>query len=606
MSECELDGVRYPLATERNQVLFNIADTGEALIETWNDWHLGLGATDHIPGMYFFSTGGDASRYGQIRAPLGLTATAAANQSADHAYYFQARSPGGTTYIYKVCQNNTQTALVLLKYSADMATLIGTRTLFAGTSVPGRPVYWGAKWYIPMSTGTVIRLQTVSDVNTVAGDLDTMSWSANAMSTFTSGGTTKVVRAWGASQVSLATAAPLSSADPGDWGSAVSVGDSSTGITDLVENQGLLFVAKEDNLYEFDADSVARPVLPFGYRVGVDIDNGKGMLAFGDAILYPAIGGLWRYKIGQGARPVGIDTIGSYSDVATLGAIIRFRHRGLTNIGEWIWMVYTDGSTTYPLAARLRRPDDPPGHEFVWHTPAPVTGFPGAGIFATSAHRLVFQSAANNASGSDLYIPLGPDGSPASFTGTRGTGGQIPFGETNFGRPHKRKQVRSQYWDLDSTGQQITPKANLDGGATVSLPAISASGVVNHTPGTNDKCFRYRPNLTIDGNGVIVRSLTVEARTPSIYRVTIAADDETLSGYGVTSEDARANLMKLVNKGLVSVIGPAGVRDMTLVAAVPTAWQGYVEKMTDTVYETDSGVGRGIELLIARYTTDGN
>src|SRR5439155_19937644 len=133
--ECELDSVRYPLAVhhmrygteaQRNQLAFHIADNGEQLIERWDDWHLGMGATDHIPGMYYFSAGGDASRYGQIRAPLGLSLAASAYGSARHARYFAAQDTNSTTYIYRIIFRAGDTSARAEKFSADLATLHST------------------------------------------------------------------------------------------------------------------------------------------------------------------------------------------------------------------------------------------------------------------------------------------------------------------------------------------------------------------------------------------------------------------------------------------------------------------------------------------------
>src|SRR5439155_24578800 len=109
--ECELDSVRYPLAVhhmrygteaQRNQLAFHIADNGEQLIERWDDWHLGMRATGHIPGMYYFATGGDASRYGQVRAPLGYTATATHQTTPFHTYYLTTKSPGAHVYSFSI------------------------------------------------------------------------------------------------------------------------------------------------------------------------------------------------------------------------------------------------------------------------------------------------------------------------------------------------------------------------------------------------------------------------------------------------------------------------------------------------------------------------
>jgi len=234
--ECELDGVRYPLAmhhmrygteAQRNQLAFHIADNGESLIERWDDWHLGMGATDHIPGMYYFSAGGDASRYGQIRAPLGLSLAASAFGSVQHARYFAAQDTIGTTYIYRIIFRPNDTQARAEKFSADLATIQSTTTLTV-TNVgiqaagPGAPAYWNSKWYVPVGGGNVYRLQTVA-VGAAADTWDTMTWRATQLATFNAGGTSKIARAYNQQLVALATVATLSTADPGDWGAGTQV-----------------------------------------------------------------------------------------------------------------------------------------------------------------------------------------------------------------------------------------------------------------------------------------------------------------------------------------------------------------------------------------------
>src|SRR5206468_8163065 len=148
-----------------------------------------------------------------------------------------------------------------------------------------------------------------------------------------------------------------------------------------------------------------------------------------------------------------------------------------------------------------------------------VIAQPGKALGLMPSSQLVVQAATTNASLADQSIQLSTDGSPASFTGTRGTGGQFVMGETDFGRPTKRKQLITAYLDMD-TAVSVDVRGHRDGGAVETVGNAAAAGLntINFTAGTNDKCTRYRPNLQINGATAAVRKLIIEARTPSVYR----------------------------------------------------------------------------------------
>src|SRR5207247_9266499 len=111
----------------------------------------------------------------------------------------------------------------------------------------------------------------------------------------------------------------------------------------------------------------------------------------------------------------------------------------------------------------------------------------------------------------DNILWLAADGSRARIARARTTGGEFIFGETNFGRPQKRKQIRSVYVDLDTSGTSVAVRAHLDGAAQASLGSLTASGVLNYTAGTADNCIRYRPNIHFNDASAILRTLTVDA-----------------------------------------------------------------------------------------------
>ncbi|KKK51171.1 hypothetical protein LCGC14_3117640, partial [marine sediment metagenome] len=317
--------------------------------------------------------------------------------------------------------------------------------------------------------------------------------------------------------------------DTGDvtdtWSGGQKVGDSSTKITDLVEALGNLYPCKEDNLYEFGIEAESRPVIPFIGRGKIDADNGKGSFAFGDEIIYMTKGDLWRYRIGRGALPIGLNTIRSWREIAALNTPKDGRPTFGISVGEYWYYLQNIGEESYLIQARKRREGDPPGHELIQHTVLKIPLSKGLGV--DSRNQLWIKGASSSVARRDIrVIELANDGS----LDTKDRKGQadephdIFFDERNPGRPQDQVQLRRYTVEIEGDWDATTAlqlRIYRDSGLTSALmgSAITASGVTtrNWTVGTNDTCYRFRPYLRLATNS----SYTPKNSQPDILRVII-------------------------------------------------------------------------------------
>ncbi len=590
--ECEIDGIRYPLAVEQSRVLFNVIQAGKDLEAIFNDWRSGMGITRDIglPG-YFFSHSIDATEYGQLRLIPTAVGTASGGGSIDaYGWFFEALDGSGNKYVY-LCHGAN-----VLKYSFDGLTLHSTVT-FAGTA--GRTAKWQSKNYIPFGDGNnARRLDTVA-VGAAADTWADAGWQAISLMTYQELGIGKIARGVSTNHIGLAASAGDIAA--GDWSDAGTIGDTTSAITDLAETQGFLYVAKTDNLYEFDSNHIARPIITVLNRGNVDADNGKGTHAFGDIIFYPCTQGLWRYRIGSSARPIGPDTIRTFSHTVngpSLTIPMHFRSRTVVSSGEFIYHWVSGATLQALLQARLRGDDDPPGHEMVWHTLALPTAPSGIkGAFVDSANKLWHHNAlASN----HAYIQLDQAGGTMDSP-REDVGGSIYMPETDLGEPFANKEWRVIGADIENIGSAtVDLRHNLDGAADTTVGAtISSSGVTERTFPAATRGYRLRPivriNVSVASQDPRVLKVRVKARKAQVYQVVIPADTPTLDGYGLTEYDVRNNLSRLVDQGFVNFLEPGRI----------DTWAGEVKSLTTVNYQNGTGTfGKGIQLTVERFTSD--
>jgi hypothetical protein len=503
----------------------------------------------------------------------------------------------------------------IFKYTYDSdtgLTLDATDTTASG--VAGRPAKMNGNHYSPMGSGATAQKLTGTTWADVTG-----TWKADHLATFQEGVTPKLAR------VNSTTPNKVElNADTGDvgdnWSGGSSVGDTSTKITDLVEAQGQLFPCKEDNLYAYGIEAESFPVIPFLGRGKVDADNGKGSFSFGDEIIYMSKGNLWRYRIGGGALPVGLNTIRSWRRVLDFDLANSGRPSYGVSVGEYWYYLQNEGETSNLMQSRKRREGDPAGHELIQHSVLQIPLSKGLGV--DSHNRLWIKGASAYEGFRDIrVIELANDGSldTADRKGQSAGTHIIYFDERNPGRPQDQVQLRRYTVELEGDWDANIPLALWtfrDGETNQQVGSvITSSGVTtrNWTVGTNDQAYRFRPFLVVTtiGNYTPKNSqpdilrVIIGIRFPEIIRIVVNADPEALKGAGKHPIEVEQNLRRLQNKGTITFRRPDDYDDPAAGTDLVTdrTFEGEIEGVTDITYKTSEGYARGIELRVKRWIT---
>jgi hypothetical protein len=468
------------------------------------------------------------------------------------------------TAIYTYVADGTKIAEYT--YDSDTGlTDVATQT-HAGTA--GRPAKFKGKWYVPFGTGdNVQRLDTPGGGAAAWAD---SGFKAAHLAVFQKGVSATLARAEATdtNEVGLATAAPTAD---NSFDAGIEVGDTSTDITDLTEAGGQLYVAKEDGLYEFGAEGASRQVLPQAFDRGrPDTENGQGMVAFGDIIYYPSNQGLWRYRIGYGALPVGLATLRGLRTLSNITTPKHYRHADIAVAGEWLYELANYGEESILLAMRQQRRGDPGNHEMIIHS---VLNIPlSKGIYKDSQNYLWIKGASSAESDRDIRVIVLDEHGGLDTTSRRGLADgdhDITLMESDWGRKREIKQLRGMTVNVINSASNITAlaKAYLDASAiaTINASTISFGSVVpvtrNYTVGTSDTAYRAHGHLTATTASYTPKTenpeiggITLWARFPEILRVVV--DSRNLEGYGMDAVTAEKNLRRLQQQGPVTIRRP--------------------------------------------------
>jgi len=473
----------------------------------------------------------------------------------------------------------------------------------------GRPFYYYSKWYVPCGASTnVRRLDSITATQDTWADSGFVSLHNSG---FQKTDTPNFAGAKTANQIGVASSAPTSALT--SLGSGV--GDTSTTITDLVETQGYLFPIKEDGFFEFDADGIARPIDLGLSRSNVDNLNGRGTETFGDMIVTPYISGMLRYQIGSGVIPVGIEEIKGFRRVPNTGITLPKDRRpvGCIRVGKYFYTAYNSATKSLLCQFRLREQGDPPGPEWIWHSLKDISLVKGLGH--DSRNRL-WMKGADADSGSRAFQVMELDQHGGTDTQyRRGDVSEtytIVFGEWT---PNDGEQVQDRAFELELSGgwsaqTSLQPQVYRNDENSVESvgSAITASGVTinNWTTGTNDTEYRSLTVIEVTTGATytplasdpMIMRVRRKGRTPMLYRCVIPASDAELGQYGLTAEDARQNLFRHQNEGVIAFNepGPSGPRS--------TSFNAEVIAVKDVRFEVATGIGYGIELTLLRHIHD--
>jgi len=440
-----------------------------------------------------------------------------------HLQFDIATAGAGATVSYQYW-NGAWTALTLIADQTANFTTDGDVSFtppadWATTVVNGVTAYWvravpsGAFGTAPTANSVF-----VGDNITKASTLQAL-----AMATIQDGATAKIARAYSANLVALAATGPLTG---GNWGSGFEVGDTSTGIVEMVDTGVALFVAKGDNLYRFDPTggsysifNLPAGVLPSGQGYGL---VGVSAIPSTESAFYWHPTGL-HLVMGDRIRAVGIDRIPTWHSFPNVtrppfGGV----HYDTILVGNsWVYSLYDIISSaverTYLVAGKLSKEGD-----ITWHTVDVVesgaTGSYWRGLFLDRAQRL-WTSQHDYAASTNtlLYWQLAASGGPVAGPNTSlgyGAASQqhrIFFSETPFyrknGEPVWDRLKTLRVCKVLARGLGATApllcQVMRDGGAIETVPSgdagITAAGYSEKAwvSGTNDTCRLARPVLDI-------------------------------------------------------------------------------------------------------------
>jgi len=432
----------------------------------------------------------------------------------------------------------------------------------------GRPEVFAGATYLPLGdrSGSRVmqKLATVGDISAETPDTweaaDASTW-AFACATVTVDGVAKFIRAID-NKVNLTSSEPKTLAS---YEAAQDVGESTDMITWITElSDGLIAMHTNANLWLWDSDSNAYPVIPGGGRsaketdareahISVTYDDYGGHMgtSLSAGVLHPSHTGFWFYQNGR-IQNVAVDQIGQgtlapYRRVPNISNIpFGNRHYATVVFNQWIYSIYKP--TGFSNAANIHiMCGYYQNGEITWRTLL-TDSKDIIGLFLDSGMRLWWVSDPQDPAtipgtpSADLkYITLNADGSPRTLLGVnRGTASttyEYYFPEVDFGLPYIQKQLTLMTLETEnlpgSSATSTQLKIHRDGGSADSVGAAITSGTVTErestTFGTNDKFYRLRPRFTVTTTSGYAPTtsdprwlrLKVEARSPDTIRTVL-------------------------------------------------------------------------------------
>lgn len=569
-----LDSGEYPcLSWEKVQ-------DEERLEEIWPDgfWG-GMGEPrKRSPNRYYVCSQFDTTSPPYVRFLPDLSAVTGTFSAIDTSlpvYMFRARRPDLTEVLYLL--NGTSR----FKINRTTKAQLGTVDTNANT-VYGRPALFEGSWRIPQGETNNAYTLVVNDA-----DIDTettLGVVARHFANVQDKGTAKLARAFSTNRMNL-TADPASFV-AGDF----EVGDSSFGVTDLLESGGELICIKPDGPRRFDLEGNSLPIQRFvGAQPNPPATLGANSHGHGTYTYWIHSSGIWRI-IGELITPVGFESDPAFYAYAAADVDLTLQWTSVVAYGRWLYasrgtQIYTayiedDGmlrwhGSIFDASQNLRvQMDDGPTLYIIGLAAFPI-----------------------------LYMNLQADGSMRAPLGSqRETGLTSTFrlGRTDFRRLDRSKQLRRTW--IITEGMSGTSSFKLqvlrDGAAAEDVGAtITTDGFFERTwtPGTLDTCREVELRVVGVANSNVdsrFRALGIEALAFGIYRATIVLNPETIRGYSKGIRGSLSALRKLQSKSLINIKEPE----------INSTFSGRVLSIKEkaTAAEGGDGIGYSIEVLIER------
>ena len=510
-------------------------------------------------------------------------------------FFLQGQQPNGTNVIYFFVGDTR------IKINRDSGAVIETVT--TATVVYGRPALFEGTWRI--ARGETVDAASLTIGNGAGTDSFTAiagSIKARHFSIVQDQGTSKLARAFSTNLIDL-------SSDAVTFGGDFECGDTSFGISDLLESQGELLVIKPDGPRRFAPSGDSLPLQRF---ITVNLQSstidGSNSHGHGPYAYWVTASGIWRI-FGDAMLPMGFESDSQYFDYIvpsiTGGGIDKASWRSVTAYGRWLYATHgrqvfqgfieEDGLVKwYGPIYQADNAADPP-----YTARCIVDNGPALWVVITSA----------SAATSDIVrFNLEADGSIRdTIDDDRGPSGTniIPalrLGTDDFGRPDRLKQIR-RFWIVTEglAGDTLQLQASLDGAVEQQVGLnITTNGLVERVPstaafgntilGSNDifREARFGVNISVFSttSDPRWRAFGVEVRTADIYRAKIILTPESVRGYALGIQGLLQELRALKNAQRVAIKQPE----------LDATRNGYILSVREKVIGAEGAAGIGYEV----------
>lgn len=363
-----------------------------------------------------------------------------------------------------------------------------------------------------------------------------------------------------------------------NWSTDYPIGGAEALINQVFAKNRWDYVLKDDGLWTFDEETSEESNTLGDLEEWKSTEN-RAFAHWHDAIMLCTRAGLYRFLAQAAARTVGIEEVSVNENV-----LQDAYPTAATSLGHWLYVAYYDGATTYILMCRRAREGDlSMGSPMV--TVSVIDTFPGQcramKITNLGGTTELYYGRALTVG----YIPLTPDGVPASF---RVTGSVVvDFPPSDLGEPMTIKQMQSLeiVGRNAAAGRTVQMAASFDDGAFNNVGAIvnaltSTYAKRSWTRGSNDsgRVLQLRTTLANDHATapIEVRDIIAAYESRPIM-VEGAITSVELSDYSSgdvadrrTADDKRTDLDAHFDGALVEVTDPWG----ETYAARLAAWEG--------------------------------
>lgn len=594
--EILIDGQKYPC------LRWETVSSAETLEETWEGgWTGGMGEfTRRSRNRYFIGSNMDMTSYPYARLRKSIAATITNGTTiakADQPFYVFVASADSTNHFAYVVGREHSVKIDLTDNAIEET---HDFTPSGSAAVVGRPVFFEGQWRIPL--GVNQDAISLAAITTTTGDTWTDFSTSDKALHFALMQDEATAKLWMADATSGNENRIMSTANVGTAfapvaGSGFEVGDSSEGITDLLNASGQLLVSKPSAPWFFDQQGVSRPAIEFiGRNAELNSSAGACGWTHGPYAYWPHSSGLWRI-FGDRADSVDFASDPNWAS-ASLDSVIPSFFGGadqmwtsFTAWGHWCYAtlqtdlfqgyIREDGRITWHgiminSAQSLRCQ--------ITHNPETAAGGPILWVIDDSSTPNLFR------------IDLDADGSTRDVTVSPGTNrgvasedGRFYLPSTDFGRPEQQKQLRMAWLTADDWDSEVTGSLRIhrDRAATSELIGSTFTSVTNTaveqawTPGTNDTFREARLQVLLSAsasyapatNDIKIRALGMRAVTPHVYKATIPLTGGDLRGFSAGITGALSNLRNLKKGKSIAVLEPAENATFT----------GYVEDVQEKV-----------------------